>query len=719
MKAFPLALLASFALLAQPPRPRPKVGLALAGGSALGLAHIGVLDWLEQHRIPVDYIAGASMGGLVGGLYATGVPAAGIRQFLQSLDWDKALLASAPFRQLHFRRKEDLRAFPNQFELGLRGGLRAPSALSPGHGVGLVLARFASAYPDLASFDRLPIPFRCVAVDLNEGHQVVFDRGDLFTALRATIAIPGVFTPVQRNNQILVDGGVVNNLPVDVVREMGAEAVIAVALHARLSNKKGEYSLLETVNRSIDVMIAANERRSLVNADVGLIPDLDGISSTDFKRAADLIQRGYQAAAASAAELQAYAVSEAEYRAWRESVHHRQSNPGAPRFVAVKGLTPPLARDLERRLQPLLATPLDYGELDTELTRLTGLGRYRAARYSLIQRGGQPGLLVDVQEKTYGPPFLNTVVELDGASGQDIQFGVGGRLTLLDKPAPGTEFRADFGLGPRDYLNAEYFHRVRASKFFLAPRAFLTQRNFNLFLDRDTYSRADATEAGIGLDAGYAAGRFSEFRLGYQLSRISNSAAAVSPNFPRLKGATSRIRARYIHEGQDSPVLPTRGLRAALHAQWIFSAPGTSNQLPIVDLDLRWAARLGASYVFQANLAAGASTPGANFFSPFFLGGPFRLAALARDQMIGNRYYFSQAAFLRRIRDEPASVISRIYFITAFEAGRAFYPHQPHDPFFDGSAGFISETGLGVLFLGVAAGEQGERKVFFRLGRYF
>ncbi|MBL8296281.1 MAG: patatin-like phospholipase family protein [Bryobacterales bacterium] len=722
MKAIAVALL-SFSLLAQPLpplKPRPKVGLALAGGSALGFAHIGVLSWLEEHRIPVDFIAGTSMGGLVGGMYATGASATEIRTFLQSVDWDKALLASAPFRQLHFRRKEDRRAFPNRLELGLRGGLRTPSALSPAHGVGLVLSRFAAHYSDLPSFNDLPIPFRCVAVDLDEGHQVVFDRGDLFTALRATIAIPGLFTPVRRNNQVLVDGGVVNNLPVDVVRDMGADAVIAVALHAKLPNRKSDYSILEAVNRSIDVMIATNERRSLTDADVALLPDLDGIFSTDFKRAADLIERGYRAAAASAAELQAYSIPDADYRAWRDRTSARRRPAGVkPQFVAVQGLTPPLARDLERRLQPVIAGGLDQERLDGELTRLTGLGRYQSARYRYIEREGRPGILIDVQEKRYGPPFLNTVIELDGSSGQDIQFGIGGRLILLDKPVPGAELRADFGLGTRDYLNAEYFRRLRGSKLFVAPQAFLTQRSFDLFSNREPFSRADSTEAGLALDAGYAAGRFTEYRLGYQFSRISNTASIPSSEFRRLEGATSRLRARFIHEGQDSPVLPTQGIRAAVHAQWIFSAPGAEKQFPILDLDLRWATRLNRNYVFQANFAAGTSASGSNYFSPFFLGGAFRLAALARDQMIGNRYYFTQAALLRRIREEPTSIVGRLYLITAFEAGRAYYPNQLRNPFFDGAAGLISETGLGVLFFGAAAGEGGERKIFFRLGRYF
>lgn len=705
----------------QPPaKQRPKIGLALAGGSALGFAHIGVLDWLEQHRIPVDRIAGTSMGGLVGGMYATGLPASDLHTFLQSVDWDKALLAAAPFRQLHFRRKEDKRDFPTQLEFGLKGGPKLPSALSPGHGVGLVLSRFTANYSDLRSFDDLPIAFRSVATDLNEGTQVIFDRGDLFTALRATMAIPGVFTPVRRGEQVLVDGGVLNNLPVDVVREMGAEIVIAVPLHASLPKKSGDYGLIDAVNRSIDLMILANERRSMRDAQIVIAPDINGVISTQFDRAPDLIKRGYDAAERQAAKLKPLALSEEEYKAWRiERSRKRHPNNVKPEFVAVEGLTQPLAKNLEQRLKGVIDGKLDRGRLDTELTRLTGLGRYQAARYRFIERDNRPGLMVSVQEKQYGPPFLNTVIELDGASSQNIQFGIGGRVTFLDVPTPGSEFRTDFGVGPRDYLTAEYFNRIRSSKLFVAPRAFLTQRSFDLIERGEPFTRATATEAGLGIDGGYAAGRFTEFRLGYQFSQVSNRSTIASADFPRIKGNVSQIRARFIHEGQDSPVLPTQGIRVAAHASWIVSAPGANEQFPIVSLDFRWAHRLRPAWVVQTNIAGGASISGTNYFSPFFLGGAFHLAALARDQMIGGNYYFSEAALLRRVREQPTSFLGRVFIITGFEVGKAFYKGQSAQPFVDGTFGVISETGIGVIYLGGAFGERGERKVFFRLGRYF
>src|SRR3954468_20727173 len=186
---------------------RPKLGVALAGGAALGLAHIGVLEWMDEHRIPIHYIAGTSMGALVAGLHATGMTSGEILEFARRVDWQQALSSTSPYHQLAFRRKEDETAFPVGFEIGLSGfkpGL--PSGLSAGQGVGLVLARFAAPYGNMASFDDLPTPFRCVASDLRGGKGVVFDKGSLFDALRATLSLPAFFTPVNLDGMVLVDG---------------------------------------------------------------------------------------------------------------------------------------------------------------------------------------------------------------------------------------------------------------------------------------------------------------------------------------------------------------------------------------------------------------------------------------------------------------------------------------------------------------------------------
>jgi NTE family protein len=201
-----------------PPGERPRVGLALGGGSARGLAHIGVLEWFERHRIPVDVIAGTSTGGLIAGAYASGMTPAEIRELMRTTDWDLMFLADSPFRYKTFRRKQDARAFPSQLEFGLKGGFQFPGGLNPGQQVSLLLDRIAAPYSDLRSFDDLPTPFRCVATDLRRSEVVVLQRGPLARAMRATMAIPGVFTPVSYDDWLLVDGGTLNNIPADVVR---------------------------------------------------------------------------------------------------------------------------------------------------------------------------------------------------------------------------------------------------------------------------------------------------------------------------------------------------------------------------------------------------------------------------------------------------------------------------------------------------------------------
>jgi len=211
-------------------RPRPKIGVALEGGGALGLAHIGVLQWFEEHRIPVDYIAGTSMGGLVGGFYATGRSPKELQHLVSQQNWDVIIGGLTPYQDLSYRRKEDARDYPTYFQLGLKRGISLPSALNAGHQIGLLIDRETLSYAGVKSFDDLPIPYRCVATDLVSGKEVVFKEGSLSLAMRASMSIPGVFKPVRDGDQVLVDGGLVANLPTEVVRQMGADIVIAVHL---------------------------------------------------------------------------------------------------------------------------------------------------------------------------------------------------------------------------------------------------------------------------------------------------------------------------------------------------------------------------------------------------------------------------------------------------------------------------------------------------------
>src|SRR5215472_10011696 len=246
---------------------RPRIGVALEGGGALGFAHIGVLQWFEDHHIPVDYIAGTSMGGLVGGLYAPGKSPLELAEIVAAQSWDIIIGGQTPYQDLSYRRKEDARDYPTFIQFGLKKGLSLPAGLNAGHQISLLIDRETLPYADLKSFDELPIPYRCVATDLVSGKEVVFGEGSIPLAMRASMSIPGVFKPVRNGDQVLVDGGLVGNLPTDVVRKMGADIVIAVHLEIAPVRADEIQSLFSVLGRSVDVIIRENELRGLSGAD--------------------------------------------------------------------------------------------------------------------------------------------------------------------------------------------------------------------------------------------------------------------------------------------------------------------------------------------------------------------------------------------------------------------------------------------------------------------
>src|SRR5215472_6508611 len=267
-----------------PQSARPQIGLALSGGGALGLVEIGVMQWMDQNHIPVDRVAGTSMGSIIAAMYATGMSPNDIKNFAKKINWDEAFLPEPTYRQLSFRRKQDRRNFLVNAPLGLKHGLRGPNGLNSGQAAGLLLDRIAFPVSQTASFDDLPTPFRCVATDMQTGEAVVLHNGSLAQAVRASMALPGVFTPVEMNSRVLADGGMVENIPVEVVRDMGAEVVIAVELRLPPGDVGQLGTLLGVLSRAIDVMITQNERRSLELANVKVVVDMKGFAIDDYNR---------------------------------------------------------------------------------------------------------------------------------------------------------------------------------------------------------------------------------------------------------------------------------------------------------------------------------------------------------------------------------------------------------------------------------------------------
>src|SRR5580698_7276084 len=366
------------------PASRPKVALVFEGGGALGFAHIGVIEWFESHHIPVDYVAGTSMGGLVGGLYASGMSPQEIANFVGGINWPAVLSGQVPFPALSFRRKEDRLAFPNRLEFGLKRGFSLPNGLNSGSAVGLLLDEKMLPYYDLKNFDDLPIPFRCVATDLTTGTEHIFKDGSLAQALRSTMSIPGVFAPVEHGTQVYSDGAAVDNLPVGVARTMGADIVIAVYLDTGKFDRSSLNSLVGVAGRNVAILIAANELNSMKDANILLKADVSKFTSGDFEQSSEIIPQGVKVAEEHAAELEKYAVSDADWQAYLAQRNaRRRTHVPEPKFVDISGMHGVQQQEIANDFQKYINKPIDTEKIENTINDLQGTGVYSSISYNL------------------------------------------------------------------------------------------------------------------------------------------------------------------------------------------------------------------------------------------------------------------------------------------------------------------------------------------------
>ncbi len=704
------------------PRVRPKIGVALEGGGAMGLAHIGVLKWFEEHHIPVDYVAGTSMGGLVGGFYATGMSPDELKTLIEGMDWRKILGDRTPYEDLAFRRKEDQRAYPNSLIFGLRGGLTLPAGLNAGHQIGLIIDRVTLPYDEVPSFDALPVPFRCVATDLVSRKSYVFKDGSLAVALRATMSIPGAFSPVHEGKAVFVDGGLLNNLPTDVVREMGAEIVIAVHLEPAPVDAKDIQSVFSVLNHSVRVVLEENELRSLAQADAVVSVPLSEYSTVDYAKSEQIMKRGYEAANARARLLEAFALDDAEWQEHQRAREARKrSDVPTPQFIQVQGTNAHEATDVTRYVKRFQGKPVNPEKLDEVLTRLTGVGRYDSAGYRLIEKNGQIGLLVQVVEKNYAPPMFQTAFEVDGSQSGNVDFTMGTRFTFMDVAGFRSEWRTDVLLGNTYGIQTELFRPFRAeSRWFFAPHADASDTTFQIYAKNDPLADYRIYRINIGGDVGYSFGRFSELRVGYEIGSLNTKLRLGTLQIPAVAGHVGQTHLRYLLDHTDDPVIPRSGFSAETNFRWFDQSPGAKDGFPSMDLKLGYFQPIARSASLflegEGGTTFGSSSTGV---PQFFLGGPVRLGAYGQNEFQGNQYYLLRAGFLRDLLILPPFLGKKVYAVGAYEIGKMYGVTTRSELPDDVAAGFLAETALGPFFIGGSVGDSGHRKWFFQLGRVF
>lgn len=700
---------------------RPKLGLALGGGSAAGFAHIGVLKWLEENRIPVNYIAGTSMGGLMGGCYAMGMSPDEIRILVEDTDWSKIFDPNPPYEMLDFRRKEDRHDYPAPIEAGLRDGqFKLPGGLNM-YQVGFIFSRITLPYSALKNFDELPIPFRCIAADIRNAEPVVIGEGSLAEAMRATMAIPGIFTPVERGGRLLVDGGVLDNVPADIVKKMGANIIIAVKVSPFDSRREAE-SVDSVLMGTIDTVIETNSRDSMSLADVALVPDTNQLGLFNWEKADEYIELGYQAAKAQAYALQSYSV---DVPTWQNYLQQRQSRHclsiPIPAAVEVNGASPIRGAKIKKQLQKYIGCPVNTELLEKDLTAIIGSGLYENIFYKYQITDGKPVLVINVKEKAYGPPFIQLGFQFSTAgisTGNSLNM-IRSRLTSFDIAGPGSELRLDLGIGTALNLQGELYEPLADSQWFMAPAAYFTQNNHCFFVGGDPLTGYQNTDGGVRLDLGYSFNNSLEARLGYTLEyQIAQTRVGV-PLASDFDGIIHRAGFKWTYRHADDAALLRKGLNWDLTADWFFLAPGTTGEFGKVENKLLWSIPAGSRDIIYVKLAAGASLNGSPPLpQQFRLGGPLKLSAYQVDEFQGDNYLLGCIGYLKTLGKLPLTG-DMLYFGVFVENGGVFQDWSKYEPALDLSLGLLSGTILGPVYVGVSYDKDAKVMVNIEMGKVF
>ena len=737
----PVAVLVSVALLGGVLLPmraaaaddpaRPRIGLVLSGGGARGLTHVGVLKVLERERIPVDVIAGTSMGAIVGGLYATGMTAGEVEQEVLRLDWDNVFASRVERRELSQRRKEQDFEVAPLFELGIGAdGVRAPLGPVSSHGLEAHLRRLTLPARQYTDFDQMPTPFRAVATDMETGQPVILKGGDLATALRSSMSVPGVFAPVEVNGRILGDGGLVNNTPVDVARAMGAERLIVVNIGTPLSKRDTLSSFTGVTAQMINILTEQNVQRNLATLtprDVLIAPTLDGLTAADFNRAREFMNQGEIQAEALVLRMQDLKVSETEYARWQAQRKARPLPKAGPlREVRFNGSNSTHPDSIAETLETRAGEEFDVGRAERDLRRLAATGDYLRTDYRLERMPDGEGLVFDLQDKPWGPDYiqlgLDFSADTEGRSAFNLKL-VHNRHWLDDS---GAEWRNFVRLGSTPSILTEWYRPVGwqmpdGLRAFVAVNGGLQRRSTDVYLDpvdKPVLALSSISRT-VGADVGLTWRELGEVRLGWSNQWGRDEPELISARWQGVQ-TTQRwtekgFRLRGVFDQLDSAYFPTQGWRfEGLYFNGErdghdLSQPARGH-MSRWDLNAQAAASVGP-HIFQVAARVAGATGALPELPRYGLGGFQQLSGYAADQLSGQQVALVRAGYAVRLATAPLT--RGVYLGGSLEAGNAWERWNDPDQgrWRHGMSLYLgADTSLGPVFAAIGAA-QGVRPV--------
>lgn len=519
---------------------RPKIGLVLSGGGARGAAHIGILKVLEANRIPIDYIAGTSMGSIVAGLYAVGMRPVEIENALASIDWDNIFVDEGLRQNRSFRRKLDDRLYLIDHKLGVKDGeIKLRGAFVQGQQLDLVLRKHTLGAAGNGSFDKLRIPFRAVATDITTGEEIILGSGDLAAAIRASMSIPAAFSAVEIEGRLLVDGGMANNLPISVVRDMGADIIIAVDISTPLLKRDELGSLLDIAGQITGFLTRRNAEKqilSLSKRDILITPDLGNIKSGDFHQIKEVVPYGVDAAEQSLDKLKRLSLSASQYARYLEL--HPQTKQSSPVIQFIRIDNPSELDDamLTARLMLNLGEPLDINKLEKGIGRIYGLGIFENVSYELEEEAGQTGLVIHARKKSWGTDSLQFGMELSADFKGDTYFNIGSAYTKSSINSLNGEWRSVFQMGDEPALLTEIYQPLDSlSRFYIRPIVGARQYNQRVSSNEQQLAEVQINSYFTQLWFGYNFDTWGRFNLGLNRSTGKTALEIGDPTNPALQ----------------------------------------------------------------------------------------------------------------------------------------------------------------------------------------
>jgi NTE family protein len=709
-----------------PAAERPKIGLALSGGGARGASHIGVLYVLEEMRIPVDYIAGTSMGSIVGGLYAAGMTPQEIEHTLNSMDWEGIFDDKPPREARSFRRKRDDDLYLVKNKPGFNDGeLQFPLGAIQGQKFDLALRALTLPVSAVQDFDRLHIPFRAVATDIASGEEVVMGTGDLAQAMRASMAVPGAFAPTRWEDRLLVDGGISNNLPISVVREMGAEIVIAVDISTPYTPTDEIRSVFGIMGQLTSIMTRKNVEQqlaTLTDRDVLLVPVLGDIGSADFDRSGEAVPTGRAAALEVQESLARLSLPEGDYRRHVATRPPRLgSEPPVIDFVRVENQSPVADEVILARLRAQPGEPLDHVQIETDIAAIYGLELFESVSYSVEEEGGRTGVVVNARERSWGPNYLQFGLALSSDSRGDSNWNLGVAYLRTGINPLGGEIRAGIQVGAESGIVGDWYQPLDyASRWFVQPKFSLGRRYVGQFSEDASQQlaeiRVDSLE--IDLATGREFGQFGESRVGYRLVTGDVDLRTGTAEVPDVSFVDTKLYGRVAIDTLDNANWPSRGQRGYLEYAAARESLGGDNDYDQVTAGLSHFSTFGPHTVGFLGRVNATVDGDAQTHDRFRLGGFLRLSGFAENSLSGEQS--GSLALLAYRRYKPLPVLSW-YVGASLEYGGVWKDREDlfRDGFAAGSLFAGADTAIGPMYIGFGLAERDNYSAFVSLGSPF